>query len=286
MEKIIPVYDKEGNKIKEINLPEHFSYGVREDIIWRAFRVYMFNSRQPYGSYKFAGLEASAWTSKRRRTYRSSYGRGISRDPRAILAKIGGGFAWIARIVPHAVKGRRAHPPKVEKDWSRKINKKEKRLAILSAISASSDINYISKRYTKSFIYLKQATDSFGLPLVISGLEELKKAKEYENLLEKFKLIDFIEYVKETKRQRAGKGKRRGRRIVKGRGILIVLSQDSNLPSISIDGLEFTRVNELNIDKLAPGGKVGRYIIWSEKAIEDLRSLYIKIENGSKRYNY
>jgi hypothetical protein len=26
---------------------------------------------------------------------------------------------------------------------------------------------------------------------------------------------------------------------------------------------------------LAPGGKVGRFIIWSEKAIEDLRNLYI-----------
>ena len=235
----------------------------------------MFNSRQPYGTYKYAGLEASAWTSKRRRTYRTSYGRGISRDPRAILARIGGGFVWVARIVPHAVKGRRAHPPKPEKDWSRKINKKERRLAILSAISASGDINFISKRYTKSFIYLKQSIDSFGLPLIVSGLEDLKKAKEYNNLLNKFKLVDFIEYIKESKRQRSGKGKRRGRRVVKNRGILVVLSQDSELPSISIDGLEFTRVNELNIDKLAPGGKVGRFIIWSEKAIEDLRNLYI-----------
>ncbi|BFI73105.1 50S ribosomal protein L4 [Nanoarchaeota archaeon] len=275
MARVASIYDKEGNRIKDIGLPEQFTFEIREDIIWKAFRVFMFNSRQPYGTYKYAGLESSAWTSKRRRTYRTSYGRGISRDPRAVIARIGSGFAWVARVVPHAVKGRRAHPPKPEKDWSRKINKKEKRLAILSAISASANINYVSNRYTKSFIYLKQSIDSFGLPLIISGLEDLKKAKEYDNLLNKFKLIDFIEYIKESKRQRAGKGKRRGRRIIKGRGILVVLSQDSDLPSISMDGLEFSRVDELNIDKLAPGGKPGRFIIWSEKAIEDLRNLYI-----------
>ncbi len=269
------VYDKEGKKLKEIELPIHFKESVREDIIWKAFRVYMFNSRQPYGSYKYAGLEASAWTSKRRRSYRTSYGRGISRVPRSIFARVSGGFIWVARVIPNAVKGRRAHPPKPEKDWSRKINKKEKLLAIRSAISASSNIYYITKRYTKSFEYLKPAIDSYGLPIIISGLEDLKKAREFEKVLEKFKLIDFIEYVKENKKNNAGKGKMRGRRIKKYRGILMVLSIDSKVKDISIDGLEITSVDNLNIDKLAPGGKAGRFIIWSEKAIEDLRNFYI-----------
>ncbi|MGC9079174.1 MAG: 50S ribosomal protein L4 [Nanopusillaceae archaeon] len=274
----VPIYDKSGNKVDEIDLSDIVNVGIREDIIWRAFRVYMFNRRQPYGTYKYAGLEASAWTSKRRYSYRSSYKRGISRDPRAILSKIATGrgvlFSWIARVVPHAVKGRRAHPPKPEKDWTRKINKKEKRLAILSAVAASFDVTYISNRYKKSFQYLKSSIDTFGVPLIISDLEELKKAKEYKNLLEKFKLIEFVEYVKERKRQRSGKGKMRGRRIVKGRGILVVLSSEAKVPSISIDGLEITNVNNINIDKLAPGGHPGRYIIWSKKAIEDFKSLY------------
>jgi len=275
MENMISVYDKEGNKIKEIELPEHFKFEIREDIVYKAFRAYMLSHRVPYGSYEYAGMEASAWTSKRRYSYRSSYKRGISRVPRSVFAKIAGNFIWVARVIPNAVKGRRAHPPKPEKNWYRKINKKEKRLAILSAISASSNIDYIKNRYTKSFIYLSESINTFGLPIVISNLEELRKAKEYRKLFNKFKIEKFIEYVKENKKQRAGKGKMRGRRIKKYRGILFVLSSDSELPKFSIDGVEFSKVNQLNIEKLAPGGKLGRFIIWSEKAIEDLRNLYI-----------
>jgi len=275
MENMIPVYDKEGNKIKEIELPEHFKYEIREDIVYKVFRAYMLSHRVPYGSYKYAGMEASAWTSKRRYTYRSSYKRGISRVPRSIFAKIAGNFIWIARVIPGSVKGRRAHPPKPEKNWYKKINKKEKRLAILSAISASSNLDYIKNRYIKSFIYLNESINTFGLPIVISNLEELKKAKEYRDLFNKLKIINFIEYIKENKKQRAGKGKMRNRRIKKYRGILFVLSSDSQLPKVSIDGVEFSKVDQLNIEKLAPGGKLGRFIIWSEKAIEDLRNLYI-----------
>jgi len=57
----------------------------------------------------------------------------------------------------------------------------------------------------------------------------------------------------------------RNRRIKKYRGILFVLSSDSQLPKVSIDGVEFSKVDQLNIEKLAPGGKLGRFIIWSEK---------------------
>jgi Ribosomal protein L4 len=275
MENMLSVYDKEGNKIKEIELPEHFKYEIREDIVYKVFRAYILSHRVPYGSYKYAGMEASAWTSKRRYTYRSSYKRGISRVPRSVFAKINDNFIWITRVIPGSVKGRRAHPPKPEKNWYKKINKKEKRLAILSAISASSNLDYIKNRYTKSFIYLNESINTFGLPIVISNLEELKKAKEYRDLFNKLKIINFIEYVKENKKQRAGKGKMRNRRIKKYRGILFLLSSDSQLPKVSIDGVEFSKVDQLNIEKLAPGGKLGRFIIWSEKAIEDLRNLYI-----------
>ncbi|BBL45681.1 50S ribosomal protein L4 [Nanobdella aerobiophila] len=275
MDKNVSIYDKEGNKIKDIELPTHFSFKVREDIVWKAFRVYMFNSRQPYGTFKEAGLQSSAWTYKRRHRYRSSYGRGISRDPRAVIARVGGGFIWVARVVPHAVKGRRAHPPKAEKDWSRKINKKEKIIAILSAISGSADPYFLSNRYTRSFEYLKDSINRYGLPLIISNLEELNRAKDYRTLLEKFNLFSFVNYIKLNKKQRAGKGKLRGRRVKKNRGILFVLSSGANVPSISMDGVEIVSIDNINVDKLAPGGKVGRYIVWSEKAIEDLRKLYI-----------
>ena len=41
MENMISVYDKEGNKIKEIELPEHFKFEIREDIVYKVFRAYI-----------------------------------------------------------------------------------------------------------------------------------------------------------------------------------------------------------------------------------------------------
>lgn len=275
MVRTVNVYDINGNIIDKIELPEHFEEEIRTDIIRRALYVLQSNSRQPYGTYEYAGMEASAWTSKRRRAYRTSYGYGISRVPRAVLAKVSVGFTWIARVVPQAVKGRRAHPPKAEKIWKLKINKNEKRKAIRSAISATSIPEVVLKRYERSGKYLENVIKNFGLPLIIDGLENINKTKDLYNVLSKFGLKDFIEYAKNTKRNRAGIGKRRGRRIVKARGILIVSSINSNLPKLSFDGVEIVNVDKLNIDLLAPGGKIGRFTIWSKKAIEDLRNLYI-----------
>ena len=150
------VYDMNGNMLKSIQLPIHFEEEIREDLIRKVTYAFWSNRRQPYGSYRYAGLEASAWTSKRRRSYRTSYGFGISRVPRSIFyGRWGYAFVWYARIVPNVVKGRRAHPPKPEKVWEVKINKKEKNKAIRSAIAASIVKEYLKKRYTRLFDYLE-----------------------------------------------------------------------------------------------------------------------------------
>ena len=275
MVKVGNVYDLNGNIVEKVELPEHFDEEIRKDIILRVIYAIHSNARQPYGTYEDAGMEASAWTSKRRRSYRTSYGYGISRVPRSVFARISWGFIWVARVVPQAVKGRRAHPPKPEKVWEVKINKKEKRKAIRSAIAATSVPEIVLSRYTKSRKFLEKTINTFGLPLIIDGLENIKKTKELIVTLEKFQLGEFIEYVRETRRNRAGKGKRRGRRIVKARGLLIVAPVGSDLPKLSTDGVEIVNVDKLNVDVLAPGGKPGRFTIWTKKAIEDLRNLFI-----------
>jgi len=270
------VYNWEGKVIKKIELPEHFKEEVRKDIIRKVFYAYWSNKRQPYGSYEYAGMEASAWTSKRRRSYRTSYGFGISRVPRSLFyGHWGYYFAWYARIVPNAVKGRRAHPPKPEKVWKVKVNKKEKKKAIRSAISSSIVEEFIKKRYAKLFNYLKPIIDKYGLPLIISDLERIQRTKDLRELLYKFGFKDVLEYMKEFRRNRAGVGKRRGRRLKRHRGILLVVSSDSDNYKLKLEGLEISKVDQLNIDKLAPGGEPGRFIIWSEKAIEELENLYI-----------
>ncbi|HIP90652.1 MAG TPA: 50S ribosomal protein L4 [Candidatus Nanopusillus sp.] len=271
------IYNTQGEKIKEIELPVHFEEEIRPDLIKRAVLAIYSHKRQPYGSYKYAGLEASAWTSKRRRSYRSSYGRGISRVPRAILIRNGGMFVWVARVVPNAVKGRRAHPPKPEKNWYEKINKKERRKAIRSAIAATANPHFVLSRYERASEILKPVVDKFGLPIVLeSSIEEFSKAKQLKDTLKNLSIYDFIKYVKETRRQRAGKGKRRGRRTKMSRGLLLVVGDTkSPINRISLEGVEIVPVNKLNAEVLAPGAKPGRFTIWTESAIKNLEDLFI-----------
>jgi len=273
----VPVYDINGNKIKEIELPPHFEEEIRPDLIKRAVLAIYSHKRQPYGVYEYAGLEASAWTSKRRRTWRTSYGRGISRVPRAIMLRSGGLFIWTARLVPHAVKGRRAHPPKPEKIWYEKINKKEKRKAIRSAIAATANKYFLIKRHQKASKIIEDLLKIYELPIILtSEIEEIDKTRELKTVFKNIGIYSFIEYVKETKRQRAGKGKRRGRRLVMNRGLLVVIGdEDSNVTKVNMEGLEIVPVNKLNAEVLAPGAKPGRFTVWTENAIENLRNLFI-----------
>lgn len=272
----VDVYDIEGNIKEKIELPIHFGEEIREDVIRRAFLVQMSHTRQPYGKYKYAGLETSAWTHKERRTYRTSYGYGISRVPRAVvygLPHMGTPFSWIARGVPQAVKGPKIHGPTTKKNLYLRINKKERRLAIRSAIAATANKYYIIKRYNKKELIEKILSDK-NLPIVVDGIENINKTKDLINVIYKIGLGELYEHFREDKKIRAGRGKTRGRRIVKNRGILLVVS-DKDKEKLSTDGLEISDVRSLDLLKLSPGGKPGRITIWSKAAIENLRNLYL-----------
>ena len=122
--KIVKVFDLEGNPVGEIELPEHFFTPIRIDLIRRAF-ISAFTMRlQPKGTDPMAG----------KRTTAESFGVGLGL---ARLPRIKGHLWPRAAFAPNTVGGRRAHPPKVEKKIHEYINKKERRLAIRSAIAAT-----------------------------------------------------------------------------------------------------------------------------------------------------
>ncbi len=142
----IPVLSLEGKEIKKIELPSQFSEELRSDLVKRAVLALQASRRQAYGAKKEAGKRASAKLSKRRRNYRGSYGYGISRVPRKILSRRGRRFYWVGAVAPGTVGGRKAHPPKAEKGWEQKINKKERRKAIRSAIAATINKELVESR--------------------------------------------------------------------------------------------------------------------------------------------
>lgn len=251
-----------GTKKGEINLPKQFEEEIREDLIKRAVLAIHSHNRQPHGASPEAGKKTSARHSARRRAYGSWANRGLSRVKRI---RVGSGFlTGTARFVPHAVKGRRAHPPKAEKIWSQKINNKERKMAIRSAISATSNKELVIKRGHRA--------DKIRFPLIIEDkFEGLNKTKEVKKILDKVGCKDDLERTSKRK-IRAGKGKMRGNKYKTKKGPLIVISEDKGISkgAGNILGVEVINVKNLNAKVLAPGAQPARLTIWSKGAIETL----------------
>jgi large subunit ribosomal protein L4e len=231
-------------------------------LIKRAVLAIQSHKRQKYGANPEAGFRHSAKLSRRRRKYRGGYGRGMSRVPRKVLSRRGTQFSYVGAIVANTVGGRKAHPPKAEKEWGLKINVKEKRKAIRSAIAAT--INKL--------LVLARGHKTESVPLIIeSKFEDLKKAKEVEKVLSNLGLAEELERSKK-KKVRAGKGKARGRKYKKKTGPLLVISSKCSLQNaaLNLPGVDVAVVDSLNAELLAPGTHPGRVTVWSEKAIERL----------------
>jgi len=79
-----------------------------------------------------------------------------------------------------------------------------------------------------------------------------------------------------TRRMRAGKGKLRNCRHVQKLGPLVIYDQDQGVTKAfrNIPGVDVIQVDNLNLLKLAPGGHVGRFCIWTESAFKKLDGLY------------
>ena len=85
--------------------------------------------------------------------------------------------------------------------------------------------------------------------------------------------------VQKSRKLRAGKGKMRGRRHRQRRGPLVVYNPDTDGKELvrsfrNIPGVETSSVFALNLLQLAPGGHLGRFIIWSSGAFEALDEIY------------
>ena len=256
----VKIVDSTSKQVGKKRLPKQFEEEVRPDLIKRAVFALKSHKRQPYGSSPDAGKRHSVRISKRRRDYRGSYGLGISRTPRKITARRGTRMTWTGAFVPFTVGGRRAHPPKAEKNWKEKINKKERRKAIRSAIAATMNVELVKS---------KHAVPN-GFPFLVSkNFEKMDKTKSVRDALNGIGLKDELERVKPRK-VRAGRGKTRGRKYKSKKGPLIVVSDDCKLKKAAknIAGIEVVDVKHINADLLAPGAVPGRLTLWSESAID------------------
>ncbi|MBU0536377.1 MAG: 50S ribosomal protein L4 [Nanoarchaeota archaeon] len=260
------------------DLPHQFNELIRPDLIKRAVEVIQANRRQPYGSKDHAGMRQSAELSRRRKAYRGSYGKGISRVQRKIMTRRGTQMYMVGAVVPGTVGGRKAHPPKSFKIIEKKINKKEKRKAIRSAISATVIRSLVEKRGHKA-----PKEYPFIVENKIEGLTQTKKVKE---CFEKLGFKEELERIS-VRKIRAGRGKLRGRKYKTKKGPLIVVSNECPLMKTASNmiGVDVIEVHRLNAEALAPGADIGRLTIFTEGAIDRLtkEGLFMNDYKGQKQ---
>ena len=258
--------NKEGKKIKEIETKNLFSFEIREDIVQKVLESK--KRKQPYAPSLVAGNQQSASGKliRRRHVWKSGYGRAASRVPRKQMSRSGTQFNWVAAAIPSVRGGRRAHPPKILSMLKeKKINKKEMKIAILSALNATANEKEISKRYSS-------LNEIKNLPLIVDDLNKLK-TKEFIEILKKVFKEAFSVALKK-KNIRAGKGTMRGRKYKTNTGALIVIGKDEEL---KISCIDVKKAKEVGINDLATGG-LGRLTLYTEGAIKELEKRFEKLK--------
>ncbi len=253
------IYTIDGKKSGSADLPGVFSGAVRPDMIKRAVLSDLSEDYQPKGNYVWAGMDTSARYRGRKEDYGAIKNHGISRLPREVLPS--GRFGKVKRI-PSAVKGRRAHPPHVEKIIYESVNKREYAKCIASAIAATAKAEIVYKRGHK----LPQGA---ALPFVVEDkMEAVAKTKDMVKALEAMGVGADLERARNTK-NRSGVGARKGGKT-KPKSALIVVGKDcAALKSAkNIPGVDVRRADELKAVDLAPGTHAGRLTIYTQSAIK------------------
>jgi len=257
----IQILNIEGKKIKEIET-KLFEEPIREDIIFKVIEAEKI--KHPYSPKFEAGMarSASGNITHRRHVWKTDRGRGLSRIPRKILSRRGTQFSWEGAIIPSVKGGRRAHPPKGSVNLN-KINKKELKKALLSALSYVGSVDEIKKKYSS----LTDKKIDTILPLVIEEKIFNLKSKAFFESLKKI-LGELYGIAIQKKTPRAGKGKLRGRKYKKNAGLLIVIGKDEK---IKVKGVEVISVPGLTVRDLADSG--ARLTMFSENAIKELEQI-------------
>lgn len=172
--------------------------------------------------------------------------------------------------------GRMFAPTKIWRKWHVKINQGQKRFATASAVAASGVAPLLLARGHKISTIPE-------VPLVVDSAAfaeaAFAKTAKAVALLNALGAGDELSKVRNSKKLRAGKGKLRGRRYRQRRGPLVIYDPEVDGKELvhgfrNIPGIETNSVFSLNLLQLAPGGHLGRFVIWTSAAFAALDKIY------------
>jgi large subunit ribosomal protein L4e len=264
------VYEIDVEMGKKVSLPESFSTTIRTDLVKLAIASARANRRQAYGSNAHVG-KRNPMSGMKHSVEWWGKGRGVSRIMRRTGQRRGAQN-------PHTLGGRRAHGPKVEKDWSRKLNRNERRLARNSALAATTDIEMVSNRGHRF------ADEISTLPIILGDYSENGKKIDIEAfnlsggtrkvsaIFEALGLGDDLRRASNGRKIRAGKATMRGRVHKTPKSVLLVVANKDGLAKAArnLPGVDVVAAKDLSAEHLAPGGDLGRLTVFTKAAVEAL----------------
>jgi large subunit ribosomal protein L4e len=264
------VYEIDVEMGKKVSLPESFSTTIRTDLVKLAIASARANRRQAYGSNAHVGKRKPMSGMKHSVEWWGK-GRGVSRIMRRTGQRRGAQN-------PHTLGGRRAHGPKVEKDWSRKLNRNERRLARNSALAATTDLEMVSNRGHRF------ADEISTLPIILGDYSENGKKIDIEAfnlsggtrkvsaIFEALGLGDDLRRASNGRKIRAGKATMRGRVHKTPKSVLLVVANKDGLAKAArnLPGVDVVAAKDLSAEHLAPGGDLGRLTVFTKAAVEAL----------------
>ena len=256
----ITVYSSTDKKhVDSVACPDVLTAPIRPDLVNVIHNSVARNKRQARGVSLLAGHQTSAesWGT----------GRAVARIPR-----VGGSGSHRSGQGAFGNMCRKGHmfaPLKVYRKWHQKTNLNERRHAVASALAASAVAPLVMARGHR----IEHVSE---IPLVVDHLN-YKHTKDVLKALVTLGLEEELRRVALSKKIRTGKGKMRNRRYVKRRGPLIIhdiSERDVRLGARNLLGVDTCRVQKLNILQLAPGGHLGRLVVWTRKAFEALEEVF------------
>jgi large subunit ribosomal protein L4e len=170
---------------------------------------------------------------------------------------------------PNTVGGREAHPPKPGAIWYQKINAKERRRAIMSALAATRDARWALERG-------HEVPDHLHFPVVFDdALEGVDSAARAREILEGTGLWTDVQRASEGIHVRAGRGKTRGRVRRHPRSLLVVVSAPGRARGFrNFPGVDVIPIHSLGTEHLAPGGVPGRLTVFTPGTLKLLGERY------------
>ena len=252
--KNIQVFDTTGKPYESMSFPSVFSAPFRPDVIQKVVVALHSRRYQPQGRDPMAGKRTTAES--------VGVGRDLARVPRVK----GDRFPKASQgaFAPMTVKGRLTHAPSPQRRLAKRINAKERLLALWSAVAATASSDLVASRG-------HEVKKVLNIPLVVSDeFQKLKTTAEAKNALEGLGLWDDVTRARRGVKIRAGKGPARGRRLKHPRGPLLVVLRDEGIVKAArnLTGVDIVEASSLNVEDLAPGTHPGRLTLWTRSALE------------------